>query len=295
MGDGPLLAARPVEGATHYQLHTGLYRDAFAAERESFPSALRRALFRPALALNARRREILRVEDRLLRERRAALMVFSASLRERLTGRIGFPAERVTLDRPGVDTRVFRAAADEPGPAAITLRLIFVGHNFELKGLRTLLRAVAIVRREVDASIAVVGRGAIARFRLLAARLGIGDRVRFTGRLDAAAVAAAYRTSDALVHPTFYDPYPLVAVEALASGIPVVTTRRCGAAEILPPGAGLLLDDPRDARALAEALSRLADRDVRARMRAAARMAAPISAREHFERVRRWLGLASDS
>ncbi|HET7451637.1 MAG TPA: glycosyltransferase family 4 protein [Thermoanaerobaculia bacterium] len=283
-----MLAARPVEGATHYQLHSGLHREAFAAERESFPSGLRRAFFRPALALNLRRRAILRAEDRLLRDPAVRVMVFSEALRGTLLGRIGLPAGRVTLDRPGVDRLLFRPAAPAPGDAR--LRLVFVGHNFALKGLATVIAAVAL---RPGTALVVIGGGRAAPYRRLAERLRVGDRVRFAGALDAEAVAERYRESDALVHPTFYDPYPLVAAEALASGLPVVTTRRSGASEILTPGSGFLIDDPRDARALAGALSRLADPEIREPMRdAALRAAAPLTAWDHFERVREWLGLA---
>jgi UDP-glucose:(heptosyl)LPS alpha-1,3-glucosyltransferase len=285
-----MLAARPVEGASHYQLHSGLHREAFAAERESFPSALRRTFFRPALALNPRRRAILRAEDRLLRDPAVRVMAFGDALRETLVGRIGLPAGRVTVDRPGVDPLLFRPAAKAIPARGARLRLVFVGHNFALKGLRTLIAAIAL---GPDAAAVVIGGGRAAPYRRLADRLGIGDRVRFAGALGAVAVAERYREGDVLVHPTFYDPYPLVAVEALASGLPVVTTRRSGASEILTPAAGLLIDDPRDARALADALSRLSDPEVRGPMRdAALRTAAPLSARDHFERVRRWLGLA---
>jgi glycosyltransferase involved in cell wall biosynthesis len=117
--------------------------------------------------------------------------------------------------------------------------------------------------------------------------------VSFRGSLPPAAVADLHRTHDALVHPTFHDPFPLVVVEALASGLPVVTTRRCGACEVVADGdSALLLDDPRDDGALLDALRRLSDPVVRERMRGAAiRAAAPLSAEAHFERVRRWLGL----
>ena len=289
-----MLAARPVEGATHYQLHSGLHREAYAAERESFPSALRRAFFRPALALNRRRRAILRAEDRLLRDPAVRLMVFSEALRGTLLGRIGLPAGRVRLDRPGVDRLLFRPAAMAPPPTGgAGLRLVFVGHNFALKGLGTLIAAIAL---RPETALAVIGGGRAAPYRRLAKRLGVGDRVRFLGALDAAAVAERYRESDALVHPTFYDPYPLVAAEALASALPVVTTRRSGASEILMSGSGFLIDDPRDARALADAFSRLADPEIRGPMRVAAlRAAAPLSAPDHFARVREWLGLAGSA
>lgn len=293
----PVLAAVPVLGASHVQLHSGILREAFAAERESFPSALRRGLFWPALRLNRARSALLAAEERLFREPgRARFMAFSEALRGRLVEQFGLDPATVTVDRPGADRERFRPA---PAPtrgvgAEHGLRLLFVAHSFELKGLRTAMRALALAPRAVAPSLTVVGRGAVARFRGLAMRLGVAGRVRFTGPLAPAAVAELYRRHDALVHPTFYDPFPLVVAEAMASGLPVVTTRRCGAAEVIPEGeAGFLIDDPRDASALLEALRRLCDPVRRGAMASAAiAAAAPLSRREHLERVRRWLGLA---
>jgi UDP-glucose:(heptosyl)LPS alpha-1,3-glucosyltransferase len=219
-------------------------------------------------------------------------MVFSERLRRRLVSELRLAPDRVELDRPGVDFALYRPgdAGRKPGEA---LRLLFVAHNFELKGLRTLFAALALVRQDLDASLTVVGDGPISRFRRLAGRLGIARRVRFAGRLPPTGVAALHRRHDALVHPTFYDPFPTVVGEALASGLPIVTTRGCGASEIVPDGeAGILLADPKDASGLAEALRRLADPELRRAMRSAAiRAAAPLSRDAHFARVRRWLGL----
>ncbi|HEU4394974.1 MAG TPA: glycosyltransferase, partial [Planctomycetota bacterium] len=67
-----------------------------------------------------------------------------------------------------------------------------------------------------------------------------------------------YAECDLLAHPTFYDPCSLVALEALASGIPVVTTEANGASEWIAPGGGEVVADPRDAGALAAALARAA-------------------------------------
>lgn len=289
----PVLAALPVAGATHYQLHSGLYREAFEAEREAFSSSVRRLLAGPALRLNRFRSALLRAERLLLSSADVRLMVFSDGLRHRLESGHGVAADRIAVERPGVDRGLFRPEA-EPGkrsPGA-AFRLLFVGNNFELKGLRTVLSALAMLGNRLDASLTVAGGGPEARYRRLAARLGIGGRVAFAGALAPATVAELYRRHDALVHPSFYDPFPLVVVEALASGLPVVTTRRTGASEVLPPDAGLLLDDPADAAALAAALFRLSDAAVYGAMAAAAgRTGSGFDSRIHFGRVRRWLGL----
>jgi UDP-glucose:(heptosyl)LPS alpha-1,3-glucosyltransferase len=150
---------------------------------------------------------------------------------------------------------------------------LFVAMNYRLKGLAPLLRAVALVPREKPFTLAVVGHPEFTRYRRLAERLGVADRVKFLGfRADP---KDAYFASDFLVHPTFYDPCSLVALEALACGLPVVTTRYNGAAELLsPPVDGIVIDDPHDAPTLAAAIGPMLDRGYRTAASQAARQAA---------------------
>src|SRR6185312_17202667 len=99
------------------------------------------------------------------------------------------------------------------------------------------------------------------------------DRVHFVGHCPD--MRNAYFAADFLVHPTFYDPCSLVVLEALACGLPVITTRYNGAAELLsPPADGLVLDDPHDAPATAAAITRMLGRGYRVAASQAARQAA---------------------
>jgi UDP-glucose:(heptosyl)LPS alpha-1,3-glucosyltransferase len=223
-------------------------------------------------------------------------MVFSAALRDFLVDTRRVPVDRICLTSPGIDLQRFRPGADTAGSrprnALEELRLVFAGHNFALKGLRTVLRAVARLHRNgVHCRLAVAGGDPAAPFRRLADRLGIPTSVEFHGALAQTVLADLYRTSDALVHPTFYDPFPRVVLEALASGCAVVTTRRCGASALIQHGQeGFVTDDPRDDGAVAAFLERLRDPDRLARMRA---RAADIGRRfpfdEHASAVWQWL------
>jgi UDP-glucose:(heptosyl)LPS alpha-1,3-glucosyltransferase len=135
---------------------------------------------------------------------------------------------------------------------------LFVGMNYRLKGMAPLLRALALVPNDRKFRIAIVGGPKFGRYEALARSLGVNDRVKFLGfRADP---RDAYFAADFLVHPTFYDPCSLVALEALACGLPVVTSRFNGASEKLsPPHDGLVVNDPHDARALAGALTDMSD------------------------------------
>jgi glycosyltransferase involved in cell wall biosynthesis len=295
-GDARVLALTPDPRATHFQLHGGLLADAFEAERESYESVLRRALFRPALALNRRRQRLLDLEAALL-ERAATLMAFCERDAARLRTR-GVAAARIVVSRPGVDLARFSpppvSRTDERAP----LRLVFAAHNFVLKGLASAIRAVAAAHRDgVECELTVIGRGRTPRFERLAEQERIAGRVRFAGSLSQAEVAAAFKTAHVLLHPTFHDPFPRVAIEALASGCAVITTARCGVAEVIAAGReGLVVDDPRDIGGLAQAIATAADRSRLATMRAAAAATGRrFDARRHFAEIAHWLSSTSVS
>ncbi|WP_088254822.1 glycosyltransferase family 4 protein [Fimbriiglobus ruber] len=150
---------------------------------------------------------------------------------------------------------------------------LFVAMNYRLKGLAPLIRAVAAVPRNRRFRIAVVGHPKFAKYERLARRLGVGDRLLFLGfRSDP---KDAYFAADFLVHPTFYDPCSLVALEALACGLPVITTRYNGASELLTvPATGFVIDDPHDAQAFAAVIDQVLDPGYRRSASQAARYAA---------------------
>ena len=133
---------------------------------------------------------------------------------------------------------------------------LMVAMNYRLKGLAPLIRAVAADSGRHRYRVAVVGHPDTRDYQRLARQLNVADRFLFLGfRADP---RDAYFAADFLVHPTFYDPCSLVALEALACGLPVVTTRSNGANELLG-GAGVVVSDPHDSLELAAAISLVAD------------------------------------
>src|SRR5262249_51955062 len=107
-------------------------------------------------------------------------------------------------------------------------------------------------------------------FRQMSARLGVREQTTFCGFVNE--TTPYYAAADVFVFPTFYDPCSLVVLEAWASGLPVLTSRFNGAAELMTLGEeGLVVDDPRDARQLAFQMECLLDASIRARMARAVR------------------------
>lgn len=286
--DGPVLAPRFLPGATHVQLHGGLFADALEAERESL-GGLRGAFFPLGTALNGRRRFLLRVEREVLGGS-ARVMVWTEALRRRVVA-AGADAGRIVIAPPGADLGAFSpgAAAER---AAGAPELLLVAHNPRLKGLATALRALALLRgRGVPARLAVAGRFRPGPWLRAARRLGVAEAVELLGPLGRDEVVARMRRASALVHPTFLDPCALACLEASACGLPVVTTARNGAAERLgPAGAAVVVEEPGDAERLAGAIGEALDPGRNRRMREAALALRPaLDAQAHFDAVVGWL------
>jgi UDP-glucose:(heptosyl)LPS alpha-1,3-glucosyltransferase len=153
--------------------------------------------------------------------------------------------------------------------------------------LRELIECVARVRAldpALPVHALVIGRGRAAPYERLARRRGCREVIRF---LPAAPdVRPYYAAADLLLQPTYYDPCSMATLEALACGLPVVTTRFNGAGELIEPGVhGYVVDDPREVEALARSVLALRDAQVRARCGEAARRLAEAQAVEQNYRA----------
>ena len=144
-----------------------------------------------------------------------------------------------------------RQAAGVPSDVPL---LLYVGSGFERKGVPRLLAAMAGATTPFH--LAVVGQDRKMRaMQALAERLGISQRVHFTGPLKD--VRPWYGAADAFVLPTLYDPGPNAALEAMACGLPTLTTTSCGAQDWISEGRNGYVVDPLDVEAMTAALERL--------------------------------------
>jgi glycosyltransferase involved in cell wall biosynthesis len=148
--------------------------------------------------------------------------------------------------------------ASRPGvrPGA---EVLFVGGNFQRKGLPTLLRALVGVKARVpDVRLQVIGdHPARAGMVALAESLGLADRVRFLGHLPHDAVVAHYGTARVLAMPSEVEGFGITLLEALHAGVPVVASSQGGSTELVQDGRNGYLVAPGDVGALAERLTRL--------------------------------------
>jgi len=200
-----------------------------------------------------------------------AVICISKMVRDDVARRFGLSAERLPVIYNGIDLEYFhprlraehrqgvRRELDIADDAPV---IAFVGSGFERKGVFRLLQALAQARRR-DLVLLVVGRDRHeGRCRALADSLGLSARVRFLGgRQDVRPFLGA---ADVFCLPTLYDPLSNAVLEALACGLPVVTTTTCGAGELIEDGRSGFVCDALDIAALADRLDRLDQLDPQA-------------------------------
>ena len=134
------------------------------------------------------------------------------------------------------------------------LVVLFVG-EYRRKGLATIIDALGQLQ-DKRLHLLAVGRGDLAYYRTLAALAGIAGRAAFAG--PAQSIEQFFGAADLFVFPTYYEPFGMVITEAMASGLPVITSRSAGAAELITDGeSGLLLDSPSDPAELSRKIAAL--------------------------------------
>lgn len=197
----------------------------------------------------------------------AANYIFvSQCMRDHALG-LGLNLRRTDVAHSGIDSVFLQPAPEREW----RWQLLYVGRIDPRKGVATAVEA--LVHLPSDASLRIVGgwdRREEEHLRGLARRVGVGDRVEFAGQRGREDLIAAYAAADAVVFPVVWrEPWGLVPLEAMGIGRPVVATGRGGSSEYLRDGDNSLLFEAGDARALADALGRLAqDRGLRGRLRA---------------------------
>jgi len=197
----------------------------------------------------------------------------SRMVKDDIARRFGLTGEKLQVIYSGVDLDAFHPRLREEHGLALRRKvlgetqsagvgdtapvILFVGSGYERKGLPTLLRALSRMQRS-DARLWVVGRDKDETLmRKLAQTLGVDLRVLFFGAQTD--VKPFYGAADVFALPTVYDPFPNAALEALACGLPLVTTTTCGAAELVTADNGLVVSAG-DVDALAASLDSLCSR-----------------------------------
>jgi UDP-glucose:(heptosyl)LPS alpha-1,3-glucosyltransferase len=261
----------------------GIQRGSLEANARRFPVGWRRSLYRLGKKANPKFWAHEAIERRQYApDRHAKVVAVSSLVKDQLLRYHHVPRTRIHLVPNAIDPTRLQVA--QPGALRCAFRNkmglepgdlvgLFLGHNYRLKGLEPLLQALA-VRRWRDPSarpvhLLVCGGGEAAFARRLIARLDLRETVHLMGYVPD--IRAAFWSSDFFALPTYYDPCSLSVLEALACGLPVLTTTCNGAAELLADGEeGFVVTAPGALGELVQALDHLADDAIRRPMAARA-------------------------
>lgn len=189
---------------------------------------------------------------------------------------------------PGVDVARFSSPNRDACRARIRERygigvsdvlVLFVGMNFEVKGLDTLIAAVAKARAakpEANVRLLVVGRGDERKYTRIAKSMGISEAVVFAGT-QSEGIEHYYRAADLFAMLSAFDTFGMVVLEAMAAGLPVVISANVGAKDLVEEGLnGFILPDHRNADATACKIVHLLDHEQRETMGRAASQSASM-------------------
>ncbi|MGI8821539.1 MAG: glycosyltransferase family 4 protein [Chthoniobacterales bacterium] len=222
---------------------------------------------RVAHALNPKHLATLRLEQALFGRRGARRVIANSHLVEtEIAALYGYPAAQIDLVHNGVPVEEFLSTAEvreterhRLGLSSDDFAVLFVGSGWERKGLRFATGAVEACG-DPRLRLVVAGQGSAARYRSpVATFLGV--------RQD---LPALYAAADLFLLPTIYDPFSNASLEALAAGLPVITTSANGFAEVMREGVdGSVIAAPDDLRALGAALLLWSDSARRAETRGA--------------------------
>ena len=263
---------------------TDQYRQKLRSFRNPLERGLRSALRSAPPVVAKRRRERAFYEG----SEAAAPEVVAVSdyMRREILDTYALDPSRVHVVPNGVDTTRFspegrselRAASRaEFGIPDGAVCVLMVAHNYRLKGVRSGMSHVARLRAAgIDAHLLVAGRGTGSLQRRGARRwarsMGIADVAHLPGTVHP--VLRAYAAADVFLHPSWHDAFGFVVLEAMACGLPVVTTPYTGASMLVEDHVSGHVVDPADVGTVYRRLHELTDADSRRRMGDAARRVA---------------------
>jgi glycosyltransferase involved in cell wall biosynthesis len=217
----------------------------------------------------------LAVEARLARQVDRVIATTVDETRE-LTA-MGARANRMSVVPCGVDLERFRPDGPAESRSSGRPRVVVVSRLVERKGIGNVIEAVASLP---GVELVIAGGPPAAmltsdpeaqRFQRLITDLGVGDRIRLRGAVTRDEVPMLLRSADLVACCPWYEPFGLVAVEAMASGVPVIASRVGGLAETVIDGQTGVLVPPRCPRMIADAVgSLLGDAERRRRFASAA-------------------------
>ena len=251
-----------------YRAGDGVHR-AWLDRRRKFELPLKRFV----RSLGSKHQDLLRLEQSLLSHGNARRVIAASQMvRDEIINFYRYPKDRIDIVRNGVplekfpfDQQLRDKSREELNLKQGQIALLFAGSGWERKGLLFAIEAAALCK-DLKMRLLVAGRGNARPYQTK--RLGFWreEPVQFLG--EVADMLRIYAAADIFILPTIYDPFSNACLEALACGLPVITTRSNGFSEIIENGVhGSIVDQPGDLLALRDAIRLWSDPSRRAAAR----------------------------
>jgi glycosyltransferase involved in cell wall biosynthesis len=204
----------------------------------------------------------LRVFEEKMLERSNKIIAVSDFTRRELLQYYKVKEDKIRVIHNGVDVNKFQPASDkrktkkELGFNPDDIAILSVGRLYARKGLFTLIESMSLVTRKFkSAKFIIAGKGLSNEMKKLvsyATKLGVKDNIVFTGYFPDKKLPKLYQAADVFAFSTFYENLPFAVLEALSTGLPVVTTRVGGIPEMVEDGKNGFLVEPFNSRELAD-------------------------------------------
>lgn len=210
---------------------------------------------RYSFKLNPLHKYYLMVEKQIFKET-PLIIANSKMIKNEIVHYYGIPPSKIKVIYNGIDTLRFLPSNGKEikksilNPCPKGKIILFVGSGFERKGLINLLKALSLLKNE-KFLLFVIGKGNIKKYREISKVLGILDKIHFYSTTKE--IEKFYAVADIFVLPTLYDPFSNATLEAMASGLPVITTVNNGASELIEEGKeGFIIQNPLNYREITE-------------------------------------------
>ena len=204
----------------------------------------------------------LRIFEEKMLERANKIIAVSHFTKRELLEYYKVPEKKIRVIHNGVNVNKFKPAKDKRkikealGFNPDDLAIVSVGRLYARKGLFTLIESMpAVVKRFKNAKFIISGKGQSGEMRKLinyADRIGVKDSIIFTGYYPDKKLPKLYQAADVFAFSTFYEHHPFAVLEALSTGLPVVTTRVGGIPETIESGKNGFLVEPFNPKQFAE-------------------------------------------
>jgi UDP-glucose:(heptosyl)LPS alpha-1,3-glucosyltransferase len=226
-------------------------------------------------AVNPKEKALLSLEKKVFTSAMLRRVIAISNLDKSLISRYyGLPQEKIRVIYNGVDferfnpgVRRFREEVRRQlGIPEDSVVALFVALDFKRKGFDSILNSLALLKDKCENLICVaVGDGKSSKYQAQAERCGVAHKIVFAG--TSANVEQFYGAADFFVFPTLYDPFANVHLEALACGLPVITTSQAGGAELIRNSEnGFVIPSSDNVKELSEKIAILTDSAVREKM-----------------------------